>query len=119
MTPEQWDIVNRELWCIVRLADGTDAKVYYVDGFEFRNYVDVGWVGGGHGFRDPYLGKDEIVIERMKNPHDEVAFLNHEVQEANLMCKGMGYDEAHDRANDSEASYRREVWQVPSPHKQD
>ena len=119
VTEEQWSQVDRELWCIVRLTDNTEAKVYYVDGFLWRNYVDVGFVGGGHGWRDKYLKKDEIVIERMLDAHDEVAFLHHEIAEIAGYVRGEPYEIAHKKANDSEAAYRRETWQVPSPHRED
>jgi len=119
VTEEQWKQVNRELWCIVRLADNTECNVYYVDGFEFRNFVDVGMAGGGNGFRDPYLHHNEIIVERMKNPHDEVAFLHHEISETTGYIHGKDYAAAHEAANESEADYRRETWQVPSPHRQD
>lgn len=119
VTDEQWSQVDRELWCIVRLANNAEAKVYYVDGFAFRNFVDVGFVGGGHGYRDSYLHRDEIVIERMKNPHDEVAFLHHELAEITGYIHGKEYEAAHKAANDSEAKYRQETWQVPSPHRED
>ena len=72
ITDEQWALLDRELWCIVRLADNTEAKVYYVDGFAFRNHVDVGLIGGGHGFCYPYLHRDEVVIERMLDAHASV-----------------------------------------------
>jgi hypothetical protein len=116
MTDEQRALVHWDLWCIVRLANNREVKVYNFDGFEFRNNVDVGAIGGVNGVRDPYLPCDEIGIERMMNPEDEPAFLLHEMEEMVRMERGVSYDEAHHTANGKESQYRQEQHACPSPH---
>ena len=117
LSDDQKSKINWELWCVARRRDGKDVKVYNFDGFAFRNYVDVGAIGGVNGMRDPYLHEDEIGIERMIEQDDEKAFLHHEIEESNRMLdSGEKYDPAHHAANNGESNYRQAEFHCPSPH---
>lgn len=74
-------------------------QVWLVDGKLIRDSVDVDFVAGGHFWRYQWIPEGEIWIEA-DTPKDEIRFyLLHELVERALMVGGMGYDEAHARAN--------------------
>lgn len=64
------------------------------------------FIQGGHGFVYPFVPKFEIWIDSTLDEDERLPVLVHEYTEMCLMRKGMGYDEAHDRATDAEYKYR-------------
>ena len=124
VSEETFALLGAELWQAVPAppdtSEGGLLLVYLVDGFAVRNYVDVGWIGGGHPLQDPFVPAGQIWIERNdKHPDDDDAILVHELKEYALMSRGIKYDAAHHAANEAEAQYRRERFSVPAPHNVD
>lgn len=82
-------------------------KVYRVCGATIRNCVDVSFTCGTNGFASKYCPKDEVWVDETLNGMDQDAIILHEVHEAIDMKAGMGYEEAHKRAQAYEKAYRK------------
>lgn len=81
--------------------------VFLVDGTHIRNQHDSDFVQGGNGYRYRFCPKSELWVEESM-PEAEVLFvLLHECVEAELMMKGMSYEDAHDIAKRTEDKERR------------
>jgi hypothetical protein len=91
---------------VIKLWNGL--KVYRVDFTVVRDTIDVAAVGGLHPLESHYVPKDEIWIEKQKNPLDEIFYLAHEVFEyEGMKSLGTKYNKQHDRSNDIEHSLRQ------------
>ena len=83
------------------LPDGV--KVYVVDGGAVRK-KDQAFLVGGHGLIYKCIPEKEIWLE---DTSDKYYIMVHEAVEYYLMRDGMGYKEAHKRANAVESRARR------------
>jgi len=84
-------------------------KVYLVNGEYVRDELKFAeFIGGGHGYWDKRIPKDEIWIEKeMAGAIDNGSMGVHEIIEYTLMkYKNMSYDEAHKIANSVETIIR-------------
>ena len=91
---------------IHKLWDGT--KVFLVDGDWVRDNMNDEFIGGGHGFQDNYIPKDEIWSELVRDPVDNKEILVHEIIEYIFMKYfHKNYDDSHEVANSVEDTIRR------------
>jgi len=91
---------------IHKLWDGT--KVFLVDGSWIRNNMNEEFIGGGHGYQDNYISKDEIWSELVRDPVDNKEILIHEIIEYIFMKYfHKDYDDSHEIANSVEDTIRR------------
>jgi len=94
---QSWRVLIGTLW------DRT--RVYVVDGYYVRtNLRNSQFWGGGHGYEDASIPKDEIWVERARVGGEDTGPIGtHEIIEYIFMkyC-GLSYNEAHDRANSGE-----------------
>jgi hypothetical protein len=92
----------------LREQDGL--KIYLLDGEAVRKQ-HIEYVAGGHGYVYDWIPTDEVWIDENQKdkPIDMEATIRHELFEINLMKQGMDYDEAHEKANEHEAEYRKEL----------
>lgn len=80
---------------------------YFVDGRYIRNTWDSDFVQGGNGYRYRFCPRGELWIDD-SIPEDEWPYVGlHECHEAELMKKGMSYEQAHDRAKRLENQFRK------------
>jgi len=85
----------------------------YVDGRIIRKYLDPKFilgchsVGLEHGIMSKFMGKKEIWVDLSQDKLDQKYSLIHEYSEAELMKKGMSYNDAHDYALAAEKQARR------------
>jgi hypothetical protein len=92
---QEADGISKELWG----ETTNDVLVYLVDGEEIRNTYDDDYTEGGHHFRWDFIPKDEIWIERMRDPSEHRFNLFHELYErGRMMREGTPYEEAHQKA---------------------
>ena len=82
-------------------------KVILVDGECVRNSYSVKFVLSGHDKVDKFIPKNEVWLENSLSDFDKRALLVHELWERRLMVGGMGYDDAHERADRLEQSVRK------------
>lgn len=88
-------------------------NIIYVDGRIIREYIDPKFIFGCHGTglgRDKmakFMGKKDIWIDLRQDKKEIRYTLIHEHYEANLMRKGMKYNDAHDYAIAAERAARR------------
>lgn len=78
-----------------------------VDGSSVRKNIDPYFLLGGHDLVYPYIPKREIWIDTRSEPKDRKYTLIHELEERELMAKGLSYDDAHDYAIAKERAARR------------
>jgi hypothetical protein len=88
--------------------------VWMVDGSVVRNEVDVDFTVGGNPAVYGYVPKDEVWVDHQRSPKDIACSLVHELTETWLMQHlSMGYDDAHDRANEVENRLRETEAELP------
>jgi hypothetical protein len=88
--------------------------VWMVDGGVVRNEVDVDFTVGGNPAVYGYIPKDEIWVDHQRSPKDLACDLVHELVETWFMNNlNMGYDDAHDRANEVENRLRETEAELP------
>jgi len=97
----------------IRTQDGF--KIFFVNGTFIRDHIDIDFTMGGHGYRFPFIPKDEIWIEQGMNDKDATATIAHELKEAEEMKSGKTYSQAHEKANTVEERFRSE--NAMEPHK--
>jgi hypothetical protein len=96
------------------LHDGT--IVYQLDdeaGKYVRDNIEVSWVGGGHGYEDDFIAKDEIWFEKERE-----MFVHEATELMGMKYGGMDYDQAHEMANSIEAIVRGNDNQADSTEEQ-
>lgn len=87
----------------IREVDGL--KIFLVDGKKIRDFIDIDFTMGGHGYRYLYIPLDEIWIDSSNESEKEEVIL-HELTEFRLMRAGMNYDHAHDTSSIEEMKLR-------------
>ncbi len=92
-------------------ADNSKVKVFVVDGGYVRDHFDTDFVWGGSSMSYNFIPEGEIWVEQHDtDTHDFVAILGHEIQEYLLMkYKNEPYQEAHNKALQTERRIRRET----------
>jgi len=92
------------------LPDGT--KIVEVDGPCIRR-SHVEFIQGGHGRVYRWIGKNTILVERMRDRQDECAIALHEITEhQDMKYRGLKYERAHAIANRQETAFRRSGWDM-------
>jgi hypothetical protein len=103
--------INKEFVC--EMWDGV--KVYLVDGDRVRNDKNVEFIGGGNhpADTDPKnptgmdCPKNEIWVEKMLDPKEQIFILVHELTEyLQMRYHGLKYEKAHPIANSIEGAAR-------------
>lgn len=86
-----------------------DTLIYKVDGKYVRDHCAVEWIGGGSGYENEFIDKNEIWVEHELDEEDTEAILVHEISEYLLMrYAGWAYKKAHEMANSVEQIIRRD-----------
>ena len=93
----------------VKTKDGV--KCYLIDATHVRDYFDVDFTMGGHGYVYPnYIPEDEVWIDEEMNKEDEYATTVHELTERTEMRnKHLKYNKAHDDASAKEIEVRHKI----------
>lgn len=82
-------------------------RVVAIDGGAVRTYLDMEFAVGGNPGRYPdMIPEDELWIEAGLDVADAAARIVHEAVEHILLANGIGYEKAHQQANESEAPLR-------------
>jgi hypothetical protein len=89
------------------LGRAADRTLYLVDGCAVRSAFDLNFTLGGHGYRYRFIARSEIWIDDAIPAVERPAVVTHEAVEVEHMAGGMAYDDAHARASQAEARYRR------------
>ena len=81
---------------------------WIVDTDLVRKTFKTDFVEGGNGYAYPWQPKDEVWIADDARPDEREFILDHETHElADMRDRGMGYQEAHERASTHEYNLRR------------
>jgi hypothetical protein len=90
-------------WIPYSKWNDSPVKVYKVDGKYVRENIDPDFTQGGHWLVYNYVPKNEVWIERMRNPEEDKLSLGHELDEINDMDKNdETYEDAHQAAIERE-----------------
>lgn len=92
---------------VVRKARYNGYLIKYVDGRIIRKYIDPKFILGSHSILNGKSKKKEIWVDIRQDKKEYKYTLIHEAYEADLMRKGMGYNNAHDFALAAERVARR------------
>jgi hypothetical protein len=84
-------------------------NIALVNGTHVRNAYDSDFSQGGNGYAYDFVPKDEIWIDEAIDPIEWPFIAFHECEEAELMKKGLSYDDAHDRAKHTEDLFRHSL----------
>jgi phosphatidylserine decarboxylase len=103
ITKEEWDAIPKTVVEEKKITvDGKEEtlKITEVEGYYIRkNGLIENFTMGGHYFVYPGVCPyDTIMIEKSMDMRDKEETVIHELDERLSMYKGMGYDEAHDKA---------------------
>ncbi|MFH1308204.1 MAG: C39 family peptidase [archaeon] len=90
-------------------------KIYFVNGYKIRQFIDFDFTQGGHGLRYLYIPLDEIWIDN-SNKLEKNEIIKHEIVEFKLMRKEMDYNRAHVKASLAELHLRNERVILPVKH---
>lgn len=83
-------------------------SIYSVDGEKIRREIDTDFTMGGNSARYRYVPRGEIWIDQNLSESDAAATTVHEIVEWIFMKdRGFAYEEAHDKATQSEARFRK------------
>ena len=96
---------NDSSWKVFWKSDGK-FKIFKVDGNYIRNNIEVEFTLGGHHLRYKFVPDNEVWIENLSSEFDMESNLLHELTEIGLMEKGMKYEDAHERAAETEKEHR-------------
>lgn len=84
-----------------------DVTVWLVDGKAVRDKYDKGFTEGGHWKVYKYVPEGEVWIDDQLTDQERKPVLLHEMNELNLMRKGMPYLPAHRRSSIKEGKFRK------------
>lgn len=82
-------------------------RIFLVDGTHVRDHHDSDFCQGGNGYRYRFIPKSELWVDACVPQEEWDLVAAHECEEAELMLKGMPYDQAHDRAKRREDLTRK------------
>ncbi len=100
---------------IKKVCEKDGFKIFLVDGYKIRHFIDFDFTMGGHGFRYMYIPLNEIWIDSSNESElDEIML--HELIEAKLMRKGKGYENSHVISSVKELELRNEKIILPAGH---
>jgi uncharacterized protein YvpB len=100
---------------IKKIMNKKGLKIFLVDGSKIRQFIDMDFTMGGHGFRYIYVPLDEIWIDSSNELECEEV-VAHEIHEFNLMKKGINYQRAHEQASLVELALRNKQIILPVGH---
>ena len=100
---------------IKKIGQEGDLKIYLVDGYKIRHFIDFDFTMGGHGLRYRYIPLDEIWIDD-SNRTELKEVIAHEIYEFNLMKEGVDYGKAHEQASLVEFNIRNKKVILPVGH---
>jgi len=90
-------------WLPYSRFQGSPIKVYKVDGQWVRENLDADFTMGGHWLVYSYVPKNQVWIERMRNPEEDKYNLGHELDEVHDMDENdEAYHPAHESAKERE-----------------
>ena len=96
---------------IIKQVNHQGFRIQYVDGKIIRKYIDPKFIFGMHGVLErgyfEIVGKGNIWIDIRQDKREIKYTILHEITEANLMKKGMSYNDAHDFSLVTEKIERR------------
>jgi predicted double-glycine peptidase len=95
-----------------KLRDQDGFKIFLVDGYKIRQFVDLDFTMGGHGYRYVYVPFDEVWIDD-SNKSEIPEVIIHETYEANLMKNRIDYGRAHEQASLVELELRNKKITLP------
>lgn len=90
----------------IDVPNSAGLTVWLVDGDYVRDNISVDFIGGGHDLVYDYVPVNEIWIDNGTNKEEIKYYVIHEIYERGIMLDGMGYDEAHEEANEVEEAFR-------------
>ncbi len=83
-------------------------KIWIVNGEAVRDFLDISFAGGSHGYTDNYIPKNEVWLDDSILPNERKFILIHELHERRLMNqKKLTYLEAHKSATKIEDFCRK------------
>lgn len=97
---------------IKKIGDQDGFKIFLVDGYKIRQFIDMDFTMGGHGFRYVYVPFDEVWIDN-SNKSETAEVTVHEIHEAKLMKDGIDYGDAHESASLVELELRNKKIILP------
>ena len=84
-------------------------QVWIVNGEVVRNHIFIDFTEGGNPEAYIWMPPDEIWLDTDVNPNEQKYVLLHELTEMNQMrWDGLGYEEAHVKANGQESQARKD-----------
>jgi hypothetical protein len=84
-----------------------DLQVWIVDGAYIRTHIDEEFTNFGQHYAFPYIPKNEFWIDREASQNERQFYIDHLLVEHRLMAKGVPYDQALEKADQSERKERR------------
>lgn len=81
-------------------------KIFLVDGTHVRDRHDSDFCQGGNGYRYLFIPRGELWVDACIPAEEWELVAAHECEEAELMMRGMPYDQAHARAKRLEDAAR-------------
>lgn len=100
---------------IKKFGEKEGFKIFLVDGYKIRQFIDFDFTMGGHGLRYVYVPLNEIWID-FSNKDETREIIIHEITEFKLMKRGINYDLAHEQASLKEAEIRNKKIILPIGH---
>ncbi|MEK6871323.1 MAG: cysteine peptidase family C39 domain-containing protein [Nanoarchaeota archaeon] len=100
---------------IKKIGQRAGLKIYIVNGYKIRHFIDFDFTMGGHGLRYRYIPLDEIWIDD-SNKSEIQEIIAHEIYEYNLMKRGIDYNHAHEQASLIEFDIRNKKIILPVGH---
>ena len=92
-----------------KIAEADGVSIWIVDGARVRHEFYTDFVMGGHDGRYKFIPPNEIWIDSSISLEELEYTIAHERLERTLMIEQrLGYEEAHDRATELEATLREE-----------
>jgi|GEM_PF-5116344 len=111
MSEMNYDTVSETAELNKRLIDVVgEFKIFLVNGEFVRNNLEIDFTMGSNPHVSNFIPKGEIWLDDRLTENDIAALIHHEIVEARLMRKGMGYEEAHALATSSEIKFRKRMF---------
>jgi len=85
----------------------TGLRVWLVDGPIIRRDYDIDFTEGGTHPRYSFIPEMEVWIELEETVKERQFVLLHELHERRLMCRGLGYEDAHQQSSIVEQNCRK------------
>lgn len=108
VTDENGQLLINKLRCRFLKKVNDKISIWLVFGRLVRSVFHVEFTEGGHDLVYKYIPKNEVWLDNDLLFQERPYVILHELYERSLMEKGIGYDEAHDKANEIEWQSRHD-----------